>query len=162
MADKVRQGRPEDLESWMDLVQAVREEFPGLESPEAIREHRETVRKFMGRGEALCLSEQGVVVGVLLYSSKRSMICCLAVHPECRGRGIGIKLLSAVLGQLDRTKDITVSTFRAEDTKGVAARRLYARFGFQPGELTTEFDYPNQVFRLEAEQRPNESLAGPA
>ena len=45
-------------------------------------------------------------------------------------------------------RDITVSTFREGDEKGVAPRRLYKKYGFREDELTVEFDYPNQVFVL--------------
>lgn len=57
-------------------------------------------------------------------------------------------LLGKALEQLDRTKDITVSTFREEDEKGTAPRALYKKFGFIEGELIEEFGYPNQTFVL--------------
>ncbi len=40
------------------------------------------------------------------------MICCLAVDPAYRKRGIASILLKEALDKLDRDKDITVSTFR--------------------------------------------------
>ncbi len=57
-------------------------------------------------------------------------------------------LLEVALEQLDRTKEITVSTFREEDEKGVAPRTLYKKFGFVEDELIEEFGYPNQKFVL--------------
>ena len=57
-------------------------------------------------------------------------------------------LLDAALEQLDRTKEITVSTFREEDEKGIAPRTLYKKFGFVEDELIEEFGYPNQKFVL--------------
>ncbi|MNU08177.1 hypothetical protein D3C72_2541000 [compost metagenome] len=44
--------------------------------------------------------------------------------------------------------EITVTTFRAEDEKGIAPRPLYQKFGFVEAELTEEFDYPHQKFIL--------------
>ena len=76
------------------------------------------------------------------------MICCLAVSPESRRKGIASKLLETALGELDRSRDITVSTFREDDEKGTAPRALYRKFGFAEGELTEEYGYPNQVFVL--------------
>ena len=76
------------------------------------------------------------------------MICCLGVSPGHRRRGIASCLLHKALGQLDRTKDISVSTFREDDEKGDAPRALYKKFGFVEDELTEEFGYPNQVFLL--------------
>ena len=46
--------------------------------------------------------------------------------------------------QLDRTKEITESTFREEYEKGIAPRTLYKKFGFVEDELIEEFVYPNQ------------------
>lgn len=53
-------------------------------------------------------------------------------------------LLSEALDKLDRDKDIIVSTFRENDVKGIAPRKLYKKFGFEEGELIEEFGYPNQ------------------
>ena len=76
------------------------------------------------------------------------MICCLGVSPKYRRHGIASILLEAALEQLDRTKDITVSTFREEDEKGTAPRALYKKYGFIEAELIEEFGYPNQKFVL--------------
>ena len=57
-------------------------------------------------------------------------------------------LLSKALEELDRTKNISVSTFREEDEKGTAPRALYKKFGFVEDELIEEFGYPNQKFVL--------------
>ena len=76
------------------------------------------------------------------------MICCLGVSPKCRRQGIATLLLSKALEQLDRTKDISVSTFREEDEKGTAPRALYKKFGFVEDDLIEEFGYPNQKFVL--------------
>lgn len=47
----------------MKLVDRVRESFPGLETWEAMEDHRETVREFMNRKSAICAMEAGRVVG---------------------------------------------------------------------------------------------------
>ena len=70
-----------------------------------------------------------------------------------RRRGIASLLLSKALEQLDRTKDISVSTFREEDEKGAAPRALYRKFGFVEDELIEEFGYPNQKFVLECNNK---------
>ena len=57
-------------------------------------------------------------------------------------------LLDEVLTNLDRTKEISVSTFRADDEKGTAPRALYEKYGFVADELIEEFDYPNQKYVL--------------
>ena len=145
---KVEYGMPLDIESWMELVQSVSWNFPGLETEVAIEDHRQTVLRFMGENRALCVKDAEKVVGVLLLSKKHNMICCLAVTPEYRRNGIASALLEKALSELDRSKDITVTTFRDNDKKGIAPRALYKQFGFVEEKLLIENDYPVQRFVL--------------
>lgn len=141
-------GETTDIDSWMKLVKQVSWNFPGLETAENIDEHRDTVLKFMDKKQALCVKNKEEIIGVLLFSRKRNMICCLAVHPAYRKQGIASLLLERALSELDRHKKITVSTFLKNDGKGIAPRALYKKFGFEEAELMEEFGYPNQVFVL--------------
>ena len=136
------------INSWMQLVRKVSWNFPGLETEACIDEHEQTVLKFMNKKQALCVQSQGIIMGVLLFSRNKNMICCLAVDPEHRKQGLASILLRKALDELDGSREITVSTFRENDEKGIAPRALYRKFGFQEGELTEEFGYPNQVFVL--------------
>ena len=145
---EVEYGTLRDIESWMELVGQVRWSFPGLETQEALEEHRQTVLRFMGENRALCVKDKDKIIGVLLFSKKHNMICCLAVDPAYRRKGIGAALLKKALSELDRSKDMTVTTFREKDEKGVAPRALYRRFGFTEGKLLVEFGYPVQEFVL--------------
>lgn len=141
-------GESSCIDSWMQLVRKVSWNFPGLETEKSIDEHKQTVLKFMSKKQALCVRNQETVVGILLFSRSRNMICCLAVAPEYRKQGLASILMRKALDELDRSKEITVSTFRENDEKGNAPRALYRKFGFQEGKLTEEFGYPNQVFVL--------------
>ena len=106
--------------SWMKLVSSISWNFPGLETAEKLKEHENTVLRFISEGRALCVKKENVVVGVLLFSKKHNMICCLAVAPDYRRHGIASALLSKAIEMLDRTRDINVSTFRENDLKGTA------------------------------------------
>lgn len=141
-------GVPEDIEKWMSLVTQVRWNFPGLETQKKLNEHRATVLKFMGKRQAIGVKDESEIAGVMLFSQGHNMICCLAVAPEYRRRGIASMLMDEALSKLDRTKEISVSTFRADDEKGTAPRALYEKYGFVADELIEEFDYPNQKFVL--------------
>ncbi|MGN1103299.1 MAG: GNAT family N-acetyltransferase [Candidatus Coproplasma sp.] len=141
-------GESSCIDSWMQLVRKVSWNFPGLETEERIAEHKQTLLKFIDKKQALCVKSQGTIIGVLLFSHSKNMICCLAVDPEYRKRGVASILLKKALDELDGSREITVSTFRENDEKGIAPRALYKKFGFQEGELTEEFGYPNQVFVL--------------
>ena len=142
-------GHELDIDSWMELVHKVRWNFPGLETQSAMDSHRSTVLRFMKEDRALCVKDGGRVVGVLLLSRKHNMICCLAVAEDHRRSGIGSVLLERALQELDRTKAVSVTTFREGDDKGEAPRALYKRFGFKEGALGEEFGYPVQEFILE-------------
>ena len=144
----VEYGTSMDIESWMELVKLVSWNFPGLETESDIEDHRKTVLRFMDENRALCVKETDKVVGVLLISKKHNMICCLAVAPEYRRKGIASALLEKALSELDRSNDITVTTFRDNDEKGIAPRALYKRFGFAEEKLMIENDYPVQRFVL--------------
>ena len=144
----VEYGTSMDIESWMELVKLVSWNFPGLETEADIENHRKTVLRFMDENRALCVKETDKVVGVLLISKKHNMICCLAVAPGYRRNGIASLLLKKALAELDRSKDITVTTFRENDEKGMAPRALYKKFGFVEEKLMVENDYPVQRFVL--------------
>jgi len=145
---RLEYGLPSDIAQWMELVRRVRSNFPGLETEEALDDHRNTVLRFMGKKQALCVKENEEIMGVLLFSRGHNMICCLAVAPEFRRRGAATVMMDEALTQLERGRDITVSTFRDGDPLGTAPRALYRKYGFVEGQLTIEFGYPNQVFVL--------------
>lgn len=141
-------GVPEDIEKWMNLIEEVRWNFPSLETQEKQDAHKTAVLQFMEKRQAVCVKEEAEIAGVLLFSREHNMICCLAVAPQYRRRGAATMLMNEALANLDRTKEITVSTFRADDENGVAPRALYEQFGFVPDALIEEFGYPNQKFVL--------------
>lgn len=141
-------GMPSDIESWMKLVNQVRWNFPGLETKAGLDEHKNTVLRFMQEKRALCVKQKDNVIGVLLFSKKHNMICCLAVSPQHRKNGIAAIMLARAIELLDDSRGIIVSTFREDDEKGTAPRALYKKFGFAEGELIEEFGYPHQKFIL--------------
>lgn len=145
---EVQYGNPEIIGPWMEMVSSVRAVFPGLETESALEGHKNTVLRFMKEGRALCVMGSDGLAGVLLLSKKRNMICCLAVAKAYRGKGIGSALLEKALAVLDRSRPIEVTTYRENDEKGIAARKLYKKFGFQEMELLTEYGYPLQRFVL--------------
>ena len=145
-------GKNADIDEWMELVEEICWNFPGLETKDAMEEHRITVLRFMSKKQALCAKTENKIIGVLLFSRGHNMICCLGVSPEHRRHGVASQLLSKALEQLDRTRDISVSTFRENDEKGKAPRALYKKYGFKEDELIEEYGYPNQRFVLSSNE----------
>ena len=143
-------GRESDIDSWMQLVNRVRESFPGLETEAALEEHRDTVLAFIRGESAICAKVENRIVGALLFSKEHNMLCFLAVDPEFRRQHIGESMVSRMLPQLDAQKDIVVTTYREDVPEGKAARAFYKRMGFVEGALTEEFGCPVQEFVLRA------------
>lgn len=63
----IQLGTEQDIDHWMNLVEKVRDSFPGLETEEALNEHRNIVLDFMNRNSAICAKEKGKIVGILLF-----------------------------------------------------------------------------------------------
>lgn len=150
MVDDIRIefAKLEDLSYWMEMVDLVRWNFPGLDTEEMVQSYQDTVIKNINRNSAICAKHNKKVVGVLLYSVKYNMLCCMAVHPDYRQNGIATKMIDLMISQLPKNCDIVVSTFREDDEKGVAPRTLYKKIGFVEDELCYEFEYPHQKFIL--------------
>lgn len=145
---KIRLARAQDMDAWMALVEQVRDAFPGLETAEAMAEHRATVLRFIKNSSAVCAEEEGRILGALLFSKENSMLCFLAVDPASRRQHIAQKLVSFMLTQMEEGKDVTVTTYREGDPNGTAARAFYKHLGFSEGRLTEEFGCPVQEFIL--------------
>ena len=138
----------QDIDGWMNLVERVRDAFPGLETRQAMEDHRRMVLEFMESGGAICAKEQKEVVGALLFSREHSMLCFLAVDPRHRRQHIAENMVACMLTKLDPHSDISVTTYREGVPEGAAARAFYRRMGFTPGRLTEEFGSPVQEFVL--------------
>lgn len=148
-AIKITYASEENLSSWMSMVEIVKWNFPGLETTEKILEYRNTVKKFIDRGTAICALFGNMVVGILLFSTKHNMLCCMAVHPEFRRKHIASMMVRTMLERMDRSRPVVVETFREDDAKGNAPRAFYKKLGFEEGELCNfENDYPEQRFYL--------------
>lgn len=116
-AAEIRLASPRDIEGWMALVSRVKDDFPGLESADGLRDHRAVTLRFMQSGAALCAVRGERLVGALLFSKEAGALCFLAVDPACRRQHIGQRMVSAMLVQMDEGKDVAVTTYR-EATPG--------------------------------------------
>ena len=144
----VELGKACDIDNWMRLVDQVKDSFPGLETREALEEHRRTVLEFMGRDAAICAKIDGRIVGTLLFSRDDQMLCFLAVDEAYRRQHIAGNMVAYMLALMEPGKDVVVTTYRAGVPEGVAARAFYKRLGFSEGRLTEEFGSPVQEFVL--------------
>ncbi|AIQ57555.1 GNAT family N-acetyltransferase [Paenibacillus borealis] len=137
-----------DLDSWMRMIGIVRDNFPGIDTDDLLAGYRQTVIKNMNRQTAVCAKLANEVVGLLLFSYNAKCLSCMAVHPEHRRQGIAKAMVQLMLSLFPEDADISVTTFREEDSKGTAPRSLYRTIGFTEAELVEEFNYPHQKFVL--------------
>ena len=145
---KIQLAKPENIDAWMVLMEQVRDTFPGLETAEAMAEHRATVLQFIQESSAICALEAGRVAGALLFSKENSVLCFLAVDPAHRRQHIARQMVDFMLTQMDKGKHITVTTYREGDPNGIAARAFYKSLGFSEGRMTEEFGCLVQEFIL--------------
>ena len=145
---KIEFGREPDIEMWMNLVNKVKSSFPGLETKEALDEHRQTVLTLMRAASAICAKTEEQIVGALLFSREENMLCFLAVDEQYRRQHIAERMVLHMLSCMNPEKEVIVTTYREEVPEGIAARAFYKRLGFVEGELTEEFGAPVQEFIL--------------
>ena len=147
---QIRLAEKHDIDCWMRVVGNVRAQFPGLETREALAEHRNTVLGFMARQAALCAEASGALIGVLLFDRENGILCFLAVDPDWRRRHVGTALVRRMLSLLDPGQDVLVTTYCDDVPEGMAARVFYQRLGFVEGRLTEAFGSRVQEFVLPA------------
>lgn len=145
---KVELGTEKDIDNWMNLVDEIKGYFPGLETNEALEEHRKTVLEFMDEQSAICAKINSKIVGVLLFSKENNTLCFLGVAQACRRQHIAENMVSFMLAFMDSEKDIVVTTYREGVPEGIAARAFYKKMGFVDGKLTEEFGSPVQELVL--------------
>lgn len=138
-----------DIDGWMDLVGKVKDGFPGLETKEALEEHRDTVFDFIHKKSAICARVEDRIVGALLFSKENNMLCFLAVDPGYRRQHIAEQMFRFMLPLMTPGKEIIVTTYREGVPGGAAARAFYQKLGFVPGKMTVEFGSEVQEFVME-------------
>jgi len=140
----LRFAEARDVEKWMELVHLVADDFPGL----ILEDYKKILAQSIAMQNAFLASQAETIIGVLMFNRQENEISFLAVHPQFRQQGVARGLLNFLLSLLPPSTDIHVTTYRAGDPKGVAARALYKNLGFTEGELLLEFGYPTQKFIL--------------
>lgn len=119
---EVELGKEHDIDHWMHLVDRVKENFPGLETKDALDEHRDTVLDFMSKGCAICAKNEEKIVGVLLFSKNPNVLCFLAVDAGYRRHYIAERMVSYMLACMEPKSKVVVTTYREDVSEGVAAR----------------------------------------
>ena len=129
---KVASATEADIASWLVLARTVEPLFGPMPMFDV------TLRNNIARRSASCVRDaSGAVAGGILLGggAPDNWIRWLAVTAAARGQGIGSALLRHVLDLWPAPCTISLATFGADNREGLAARRLYERHGFIPGEM---------------------------
>lgn len=140
----VRLADPTVIDSWMELAEKVRDIFPGFETKRQMDDYRRSVERGIANRNGICAMDGGRVAGFILFSTELNMLCHMAVDPDYRRMGIASRMLTLMIAELDRGRDISVITFREGDPKADAPRAVYRSFGFEEDALCYKFGYPEQ------------------
>ncbi|MGL5514052.1 MAG: GNAT family N-acetyltransferase, partial [Sporomusa sp.] len=119
-------AKHEDIKNWMDLVDVVKDDFPGL----IIEDYQKMLERAIDLQVAICVKYNKLIIGVLIFSLELKCLACMAVHPQHRNHGAASAMIEKMLHLFPDNTDIWVSTYRADDKKGIAPRALYKKFGF--------------------------------
>lgn len=131
-----------DIDDWIKLLELVKDNFPGLD----MEEYKKGLSTRILEQGALAAKENDMLIGAMLFSRESKELEFLAIHPQYRRLGTATALIQYMFAFFPKGSCFTVITYREDDPKGKAARELYKRIGFMPGELITVFDYPCKKF----------------
>lgn len=135
----IRWATHENKSAWIKLADNVANIF-GNPTMSTDRDFHEYMDGKLSKFEALISIDRrsGNCLGIIAFSRTYNRITWFGVFEQYRGKGIGTRLLSTALRQLDTSKEITVDTYRDDYPAGLAARAVYHKVGF--------IDVDNMIF----------------
>jgi len=128
---EVRFALSENLMDWLEVARDVGNimRCPNMDIDSAFLEYAK--RKLMQNNAIMAYdTDKKKCVGFVGFSRHNNSITWLGVKDEYRNQGIGSKLLSSALDNLDRNNRITVNTYPKDYLPGQPARSLYFKHGF--------------------------------
>ncbi|GAB6109112.1 NUDIX hydrolase [Fusibacter bizertensis] len=145
----IRYATTKDIPSWQLLAKDVADIFRAPHMPED-PEFLAYIESKIQKNEALVAIDLVTqnCMGVIGFSKENNRISWFGVFKQNIGKGIGSKLLKSTLDILDRTKEITVETFRDNYGPGAAARHVYKKFGFIDQDNTLYDNLGNEICKM--------------
>ena len=145
----IRFALSSDIDEWMELVYLTIDGYPCLNE----REYLENLYRYISDKQALILRDEGKAIGIMGFSTEKSSIDFLAIHPQYRNLGMEKIFIDKLMDELIVGKEISLTTYRKGDRADTGYRKKYISLGFQERELLTEYGYPTQRFVLSPENR---------
>lgn len=127
----IRWAKKEDKTAWIQLSDNVAQIF-GNPTMSTDNDFIHYMDRKLSKFEALIAIDRmsGSCLGIIGFSRTYNHITWFGVFEQYRNKGIGTRLLSTALRQLDNTTAITVETYRDDYLPGLPARAVYHKLGF--------------------------------
>lgn len=142
-------ARREDIPDWMNLMRLVIDGYPVMDEDGYSAKLEESIDE----KRALVLKAGNVLIGAMAFTYFPGSIEFLGVHPQYRNRGLQRLFLDALLEIYLPGREISATTYRAQDKADTGHRDLLLQLGFAEKELLTEFGYPTQRFVLSPQKQ---------
>ena len=142
-------ARREDIPDWMNLMRLVIDGYPVMDEDDYSAKLEESIDE----KRALVLKAGNVLIGAMAFTYSPGGIEFHGVHPQYRNRGLQRLFLDALLEIYLPGREISTTTYRAQDKADTGHRDLLLQLGFAEKELLTEFGYPTQRFVLSPQKQ---------
>jgi ribosomal protein S18 acetylase RimI-like enzyme len=145
----VRFAKENELEKWKKLAKDVAEIF-GNPNMDTDIEFIDYAKRKINQKEAFIAVDDmdKEFFGFIGFSKHFNRITWFGVLEKYRNNGIGSKLLEMALKELDKTKEITVETYRENYIPGQPARYIYKKYGFIETENNLFDSFGNERCKL--------------
>jgi ribosomal protein S18 acetylase RimI-like enzyme len=145
----IRFAEENELEKWKILAKDVAEIF-GNPTMDTDVEFINYAKRKINQKEALIAVDDmnKEFFGFIGFSKHFNRITWFGVLEKYRNKGIGSKLLEIALKELDKTKEITVETYRENYIPGQPARFVYKKYGFIETENNLFDSFGNERCKL--------------
>jgi len=145
----IRFAEEDELEKWKIVARNVAEIF-GNPTMDTDIEFIDYAQRKIKQKEALIAVDDinNEFYGIIGFSKHFNRITWFGVIDKYRNKGIGSKLLEKALNELDKTKEITVETYRENYIPGQPARHVYIKYGFKEIENNLFDSFGNERCKL--------------
>lgn len=117
-----------DIDAFLLLVKEVEPLFGQMAENKGFLDALEEI---IASEHAFCIKKDRAIAGAIVISPENNAIAWLAIAEKQKGNGYATALVNHGLEKLDKKKPVSVQTFSSDHPEGVAARKLYEKFGFR-------------------------------
>jgi GNAT superfamily N-acetyltransferase len=145
----IRFAEENELKKWKVLAKDVAEIFgnPTMDTDNEFIDY--AIRKIKQKEALIAVDDMDKeFFGFIGFSRHFNRITWFGVLERYRNKGIGSKLLETALKELDKTKEITVETYRGNYIPGQPARYVYKKYGFIETENNLFDSFGNERCKL--------------